>query len=185
MVHHRGGPHDPGVRLTRLWTPALLGAEHRGLLLGFADKDHPFFLVEVAQVRPHHRVFALSFTEWHQWYLLAHHELFQGGHKTSAHRAHQSRRWQRLATMLPEEAHNSKLGLQSRHIDIEVHPVDPFDRKLHMILEDIGDALCYHAPGSGRAGFASSEAFDPCGPIEPGLPELVMNRRSELHYQQG
>jgi hypothetical protein len=23
--------------------------------------------------------------------------------------------------------------------------------------------------------------FDPCGPIEPGLPELVMNRRPEPH----
>jgi hypothetical protein len=82
--------------------------------------------------------------------------------------------------MVSEEAHNPKLGLQPRHLDVEVHPVDSFDRKLHMIHDDIGDALCYHAHGSGRAGLASSEAFDPCGPIEPGLPELVMKRRSEL-----
>jgi hypothetical protein len=176
VVHHGGGPHDPRVRLTGLWTPALLSAEHRGLLLRFADEDDPFFLAEVAQVLRHHRVFSLSFAERHQRHILAHHKLFQRRHKAPTHRAHQGRRRQRLAAMVPEEAHYPKLGLQPWHIDVEVHPVDALDRKLHMILEDIGNALCYHAPGSGRAGFASSEAFDPCGPIEPGLPELVMNR---------
>jgi hypothetical protein len=25
------------------------------------------------------------------------------------------------------------LGLQPRHIDVEIHPVDPLDRKLHIV----------------------------------------------------
>src|SRR5262249_456697 len=51
--------------------------------------------------------------------------------------------------------------------------VDALDRQLHMMIEDIGDALCYHCFGSGRA-VLPSQAFRPfTGPIEPGLPELV------------
>ena len=79
------------------------------------------------------------------------HEAFQRRHEAPAHRAHQGRRRQRLSAMLPEEPHDPLLVLQPRHIDVEVHPVDPFDRKLHMMAEDIGHALCYHRPGSGRA----------------------------------
>ena len=79
------------------------------------------------------------------------HKVFQLRHEAPAHRAHQGRRWQRLATMLAEEPHDPLLVLQPRHIDVEVHPVDPLDRKLHMMAENIGHALCYHPIGSGRA----------------------------------
>ena len=78
------------------------------------------------------------------------HKAFQLRHKASAHRAHQSCRWQRLTAMLAEEPHDPLLGLQSRDIDVEVHPVDPLDRKLHMVAENVGHALCYHPAGSGR-----------------------------------
>src|SRR5207245_5373868 len=50
-----------------------------------------------------------------------------------------------------EKPYNSLFALQPRHIDVEVHPVDPFDRKLHMTVDNIGHALCYHCLGSGRA----------------------------------
>jgi hypothetical protein len=55
--------------------------------------------------------------------------------------------------VLAKEAHDTALALQLRHIDIEVHSVDAFDRKPDMAAENIGDALCYHSAGSGR-GFA-------------------------------
>ena len=45
--------------------------------------------------------------------------------------------------------------------------VDAFDRKLDMVAENIGDALCYHSAGSGL-GFAPAcaGAFRPrSGPI--------------------
>src|ERR1700730_6539466 len=31
----------------------------------------------------------------------------------------------------------------------------PLNCELHMAVDDLGNALCYHSPGSGRAGFAS------------------------------
>ena len=179
MVHHGGGLHDPGVSLAGLRIPALLGAEHWRLLLRLADEDHPFVLAEFAQVLGHHLVFALPLAKLDERYLMTHHEGLQRSYKAPAHRVHQGRRRQRLAAMISKEPHDSLLGLQPGDIDVEVHSVDPFDRELDMIVEDSGHALCYHAPGSGRAGFASCRRFDPCGPTEPGLPELVMNRRSE------
>lgn len=79
-------------------------------------------------------------------------ESFERGHETPADRAHQRRRRQRLTAMMAEESHNPELGLEARHIDIEVQPVDPFQRKLDMIGENFRHTLCYHPPGSGRAG---------------------------------
>ena len=81
-------------------------------------------------------------------------ESFQRGHETPADWSHQRPRWQRLTAMVAEESHNSQFGLEPRHVDIEVQPVDSLDRKLHMIGENFRHALCYHSPGSGRAGFA-------------------------------
>src|SRR6202035_1613318 len=49
VVHHRGGPYDPGIRLSALRVPALLGAEHGRLLLRLADEDHALVLAERAQ----------------------------------------------------------------------------------------------------------------------------------------
>ncbi len=79
------------------------------------------------------------------------HEALQSRHEISAHRFHQRCGWERLPAMLAEKPHNPQLRLQPGHIDVEVHAVDPFDRKLHMMAEDIGHTLCYHGLGSGRA----------------------------------
>jgi hypothetical protein len=89
----------------------------------------------------HHLVFALPFAELHERYLVA---------TKPSNSATSSCGRQELAAVPPEELHNPALGLQSGHIDVEVHLVDPLDRKLHMMAEDIGHALCYHACGSGR-----------------------------------
>jgi hypothetical protein len=78
-------------------------------------------------------------------------EAFQLRDKVPAHRVHEGRGRQRQSAMSTEELHNSLFGLQPRHIDVEVHAVDPLDRKLHVMTEDIGHALCYHPHGSGRA----------------------------------
>src|SRR5262249_22472502 len=103
-------------------------------------------------------------------------------YEASGHRAHQGGGWQRLSTMLAKEPHNSLLGLQPRHIDVEVHPVDAFDRKHHMITEDIRDGLCYHSPGSGRAVICPLRAQSLDGLRELGYPELFSTRRSEPRY---
>jgi hypothetical protein len=144
---------------------ALLGAEDRGLFLGLADEHHALRPVEFAQVLRHHGVLALALAELHEWNLMPRHEAFQSGHEVAAHRAHQRRRWQRLAAVLAEEPHNPPLALQTRHIDVEVHPVDAFDRKLDMSTENIGHALCYHRSGSGRR-------LPPLARVDRGGPEL-------------
>jgi hypothetical protein len=61
--------------------------------------------------------------------------------------------------MLAEEPDNSQFELQVGHVDVKVHPVDPLNGELHMKVEDFGYTLCYHLPGSGRAGFASCRRF--------------------------
>ena len=151
VVHHRGGPHDPRIRLPGLRVPALLGAEHRRLLLRLADEHHAFILPELAQMLLHHVVLALPLAELHQRYLPLSREALQLCYEGTAHRLHQRRRRQRLPAMLAKESHDPHLVLQPRHEHVEIHAVDPLDRKLHMMTEDIGYALCYHRTGSGRA----------------------------------
>ena len=80
--------------------------------------------------------------------------------KTAADRGHQRPRWQRLTPMVAEKAYNSLLRLETRHIDVEVDPIDPLHRKLYMFGENFRHALCYHPAGSDRAGFAL-KALDP------------------------
>jgi len=82
-------------------------------------------------------------------------------------------------TMRAEELDDSLLVLQARHEHVEIHSVDPLDRQPDMtaVISATLCAIISLAPVVQV--FASRRRFDPCGPIEPGLPELVMNRRSE------
>ncbi len=120
-------------------------------ILRLADEDDPFLLAELAQMLGHHLVLALALAELHERNLMLRHEAFQRCHEASAHRAHQGGGRQRLPAMLPEEPHDPPFVLQQRDENVEVHPVDPFDRKFHMTVENVGHVLCYHDPGSGRA----------------------------------
>ena len=172
VVHHRGGAHDPRVRQAGDRALALLGAEHLRLLLGLADEHHAFRPMEFAQVLRHHVVLALALAELDERNPMLRHKAFQPGHEVPAHRAHRRRRRQRLAAVFAEEPDNPELALQPRHVDVEVHPVDALDRKRDMPAENIGDALCYHAPGSGRTVLppACAGAFRPLsGPIRAWL----------------
>src|SRR5258705_14022842 len=71
--------------------------------------------------------------------------------------------------MRAEELDDSLLVLQARHEHVEVHPVDPLDRELHMTADDLGNVLCYHPLGSGRAGFASRRHLGRSSVLETGL----------------
>src|SRR6266851_10016372 len=71
--------------------------------------------------------------------------------------------------MLAEEPDNPLFVLQPRHIDVEVHPVDPLNCELHMAVDDLGNALCYHPLGSGRAGFACCRRLGRSSVLETGL----------------
>jgi hypothetical protein len=151
VVDHCARAHDPGIGLTGLRVPALLGAEYRRLFLRLADEHNPFVFVERTQMLGHHGVFALPLVELHERHPLLGRKSFQRRDEAPADRAHQCPRWQRLAAMIAEKPHNSLLRLQPRHIDVEVHAVDPLDGKLHMMGKDFGHALWYHPSGSGRS----------------------------------
>jgi len=129
----------------------LLGAEDRSFLLSLADEDDALLRREAAQPLGHHLVLALAFAEEHQRNLVPRDETIQRRDKPPAHRVHQSGRGQRLPAMRTEEAHCPIRALQGRHIEVEIHSVDPLDRQPHVIAEDIGHALCYHPHGSGRS----------------------------------
>jgi hypothetical protein len=52
----------------------------------------------------------------------------------------------------------------------------------HMIIEDVGDALCYHAHNSGPAVVRLRASRPLIGPIGAALRELVMSgRRHDFH----
>jgi hypothetical protein len=62
--------------------------------------------------------------------------------------------------MPAEKPHNSLFALQLGHIDIEVHRVDPLDRKLHVMTKDIGHALCLASSRIRAYGIASRRRLD-------------------------
>src|SRR3977135_4670461 len=59
VVPHRGGTHNPWIRLTGLRTAPAFSAEYGGLFLGLADKKNSFVLPKLSQVLFHHIVCAL------------------------------------------------------------------------------------------------------------------------------
>jgi hypothetical protein len=59
VVDHGRALDDPGVPLTGRRVGPLLRPEDPSLLLGFADKEHPFGGGEAGQVRRHHVVLPL------------------------------------------------------------------------------------------------------------------------------
>src|SRR5262249_39717299 len=70
VVHHGGGTNDPGIALASLRVAPFFGAEDGSLFLGSAEEHHPLLLIEVAELFGHHLLFALSFLERDQRYLV-------------------------------------------------------------------------------------------------------------------
>ena len=151
MIHHRCGLDDPRVGPTGPRAVPFLGAEHRGFLLSLADEDDALLVREAAQPLGHHVILALAFAEEDEWNRVPCDETIQRRDKPPAHWVHQRGRGQRLPAMRTEEAHRPKRALQSRHIEVEIHSVDPLDRQPDVIAKDLGHTLCYHYHGSGRA----------------------------------
>lgn len=104
----------------------------------------------------HYLVLALPLAKLHKRNLLLRDEAFQRHHKASGHGGQQGCRWQGLATMIAKEPYNSLLGLQPRHVDIEIHPTDTFDRKLDMMLR-ISATLCGIMPPAPVCGYLPLE----------------------------
>jgi hypothetical protein len=160
VVHHRAAPHDPRIGPARARAPASLGAEHGRVLLRLADEHDPLLMRKVPQMLGHDRILALPLAKLHEWDPMPGRKILQLRHKAPGHRAHQRCRRHRLPAMIAKKPDNPLFVLQARHKHVEVHPVDPLDRQPHMAADDLGHALCYHPPGSDRAGFASRRRLD-------------------------
>lgn len=85
------------------------------------------------------------------------------------------RREERLAAVVLEEPHHAVLALQSRHIDIEVHPVDAFDRGRLELSPIFGDGLTGQAAMAdrGAAVFATTSM-----PSENFTPRINFGKRA-------
>ncbi len=66
LVHQSGRLDQPGIGLAGLGVVAALRAPHRGLLLGFADEEHPFLRGEGREILLRDLVLALPMSKGQQ-----------------------------------------------------------------------------------------------------------------------
>ncbi len=143
VVDHRGGFHDPRIGSPRPRAAATLRAHHPRLLLGLADIEHAFGPLEAPQALLRDVVLALPLAEGHQVDAFAVDELLDRTYERLGHRRHRRRRRKSLAPVDAQVAHHRPHRLQRRHIDVEVHPVDPLDLQHHMVTQDVRHRSCY------------------------------------------
>ena len=89
MVDHGGGPHDPRVRRPRQRVTTFFSAEHGCFLLGPADEQRPFGLVELSQELVGDIVFALPLGKVHDRHALVFGEAVEAGDEALADRLQQ------------------------------------------------------------------------------------------------
>ena len=89
VVDHRRRLDDPWISLAGAGAAPLLGAEHRGPLLGLADENNAFLCGKAAQMLGHHVVFALALGEGDDRQPMAGGKTFEFGNEPAAHRRHQ------------------------------------------------------------------------------------------------
>jgi hypothetical protein len=80
--------------------------------------------------------------EWHigeQRDLLLLDETLDRGDEGRAHGCHEGWGGKGLASVEAKEGSDTAVGLQAGLIDVEVHAVDAFDLKGHVLVEDLGD----------------------------------------------
>jgi hypothetical protein len=147
VIDHRGCVHNPRIGSSRLCTAPLLRPHHSRLLLGLADIEDAFRSLEASQVLLRDVVLALPLLEAHQIDALAVDERLDVANERLGHRRHRRRRGKSLAPMLAQEPHDAPYRLQQRHVDVEVHPVDPLELQNHVITQDVRHRSCYRHRG--------------------------------------
>ena len=137
VVHHGGGADEPGIRPAGLRVATALGAEDWRLLLGLADDEDPLSAGEPGQGLGHHVVLSLTFLKGEQRHLVRRHKRFDRRHERPTHRGHQGRGGKQLAAMGAKEPGDAALGLEPRHIRVEVQAVDAFDFQRRVLAQDL------------------------------------------------
>jgi hypothetical protein len=136
VIDQGGGLHNPGVTAARLRVAPLLGAENGCLLLRLAHENDPLGWVEMLQMIRHHVIFALPLMKLHHGDGVLLSESLDARYEVATARRHQRRRSHGLPQVLAEETDHPLLPLQSRHVNVEIHPVDTFDFQGHMLLQN-------------------------------------------------
>jgi hypothetical protein len=111
--------------------------KNRRLLLGLADEEDPLRAGEPGQVLGHHVVLALTFLKGEQRHLVRRHERVDRRHERPTHRGHQGRGGKQLAAMGAKEPGDAALGLEARHVRVEVQAVDAFDFQRRVLAQDL------------------------------------------------
>ncbi len=129
-----------------------LGAEHGGFLLCPADEQHALGAAERGQVLVHHVVLALPFGEIDPRHTVDLREAVHRGAERVGDLRQRCRRGDRQPQLPLQIADQPRRELQSRHIDVQIHPVDALHLEAHMLGQDIGDRSRYGHDGSDRTG---------------------------------
>jgi hypothetical protein len=126
VVHHGRRAHQPRIGGIGRFTPPPLGAKHRPLLLCFADEHHSLSLPERPSLLGGHVILALALAERNHRNLFLPGKCLQSRHECFADRIHQGAGGELVATMKTKEAGHPLLALQSRDVNVQLHPVDSF-----------------------------------------------------------
>src|SRR5579862_7346976 len=149
MVHHSCRADDPRIADAGPLVAPAFGAEHWRLLLSFADENHTFGLPELLPLLRCDVVLTLPSAELNDRNLLLPGILLQCRHEILADRVHQSTGGKLVPPMKTKEVHYSLFPLQTRNVNLQVHPVDPFHFQGDVIGQHFGHAAWYAHLGSG------------------------------------
>ena len=172
LVDHCGRAHEPRVGLPGRRMAPLLGAKHRGLLLGLAHEEHALFPRKAGQVRGGHIVLALPLLEGDHRNRALLDEAPNRRHKRRTNRLPQRRRGEGLSAVEPEERHHPQLTLQLGDVHVEVQPVHTLQFQGDVLVQNRGHRACY--PHRGLRVWRSSRPTDRLAvPHRAVLPDLT------------
>ena len=115
--------------------------EDRGLLLGLADEQDAFGLIEVREVLGGDVVFALAFGEGEQVDSVLFGEGLDGLDEGVGDGCEQGGGGEEVPLVVTEEGDHAELTLEFGDEDVEVQAVDTLDFQADVVAQDSGDGL--------------------------------------------
>ena len=135
---------------------AFLGAEQGRLLLRPPDEQHTLLGGEAGQVLVHDIVLALALGEVDPRNTAGAGEPAYRGAERVGDLGQRRGRGDRQPQLPVHVAHQAGRVLQSRHVDVQIHPVDAIHLEHHMLGQDIADRSRYGHDGLRSIRAASS-----------------------------
>jgi len=148
VIGQRRAPRDPGVAVTRQGILPSGSAEHGGLFLRLADKQHAFAKRGLREVLLGHIVLALAFLEGDDIDVPLLGKALDVLHELLGHGRDRRGGGNRTAEVSAHEVHEAALGLQPRDVAVEIQPVNSFNLQHDMASDQFCHALSYHDHGA-------------------------------------